>query len=106
MNSALINWLCKKQGTIETSVFRAEFVSLKQGIEAIQGIQFKLCMMGIPLSGLIYTFGDNMSVVHNTQQPDLTLKNKSNHICYHFAQESVAMGEILMAHIVTNENPA
>ena len=38
MNSALINWLSKKQAMIETSVFRAEFFALKQGIEAIQGI--------------------------------------------------------------------
>ena len=35
MNSPLINWLSKKQATIETSVFRAEFVASKQGIEAV-----------------------------------------------------------------------
>ena len=35
MNSALINWLSKKQATNETSVFRPEFVALKQGIETI-----------------------------------------------------------------------
>ena len=67
MNSALINWLSKKQAMIETSVFKAELVALKQGIETIQGIQCKLHMMGVPLSGPTYTFGDNMSVVHNTQ---------------------------------------
>ena len=67
MNSTLINWLSKKQATIETSVFRAEFVALKQGIEAIQGIQYKLHMMGIQLSGPTYTFGDTMSIVHNMQ---------------------------------------
>ena len=38
MNSALINWLSKKQATIETSVFGAEFVALRQGIETIKGI--------------------------------------------------------------------
>ena len=84
MNSPLINWLSKKQAMIETSVFRAEFVALKQGIEAIQDIQYKLCMMGVPLSGLTYTFGDSMSIADNTQKPDLTLKKKSNQICYHF----------------------
>ena len=67
MSSALINWLSKKQAMIETSVFGAEFVVLKQGIETIQDIQYKLCMMGVPLSGPTYTFGDNMSVVHSTQ---------------------------------------
>ena len=38
MNSAVINWLSKKQAMIETSIFGAEFVALKQGIEAVQGI--------------------------------------------------------------------
>ena len=35
MNAAWINWLSKKQAMNETSVFRAEFVALKQGIETI-----------------------------------------------------------------------
>ncbi len=32
-NMALIGWVSKKQATIETSVFGAEFVALKHGIE-------------------------------------------------------------------------
>ena len=106
MNSALINWLSKLQATIETSVFGAEFVSMKQGIETVRGIRYKLRMMGVPLSGPTYTYGDNMSVIHNTQRPDSTLKKKSNQICYHFARESVAMGETLTTHIDSKENPA
>ena len=35
LNSALVNWLSKKQATIETSVFGAEFVAMKQGVEAL-----------------------------------------------------------------------
>ena len=45
MSSVLINWLSKKQAMIETSVFRAGFVTLKQGIETIPGIQYKPHMM-------------------------------------------------------------
>ena len=106
LNSAPIAWLSKKQPTIETSVFGAEFVAMKHGIEALRGIRYKLRMMEVPISGPSYIFCDNMSVVHNTQRPESTLKKKSNAICYHFARESVAMGESLMAHIDTNENPA
>ena len=47
-----------------------------------------------------------MSVIHNTQKPESTLKKKSNAICYHFARESVAMGESRTGHIDTKENPA
>ena len=63
-------------------------------------------MMGVPISGPSFVYGDNMSVVHNAQRPDSTIKKKSNQICYHFIRESVAMNESLVGHIVTHENPA
>ena len=106
LNSAPINWLSRKQGTIETSVFGAEFVAMKIGMEALRGIRYKLRMMGVPVEGPSYIFGDNMSVIHNTQRPESTLKKKSNQICYHAVRESVAMGESLTGHIPTAENPA
>ena len=88
LNSALVNWLSKKQATIETSVFGAEFVAMKHGVEALRGLRYKLRMMGVPLTGPSYVYGDNMSVIHNTQRPDSTLKKKSNSICYHFVREA------------------
>ena len=38
MNSALITWMSKKQATVETSVFGAEFVAMKQGMETLRGL--------------------------------------------------------------------
>ena len=32
VNLALVKWLSKKQATIETSVFGAEFVAMEQGV--------------------------------------------------------------------------
>jgi hypothetical protein len=106
MNLAPILWYSKRQGTIETSVFGAEFVSLKNGIEAVRGLRYKCRMMGIPIETPTYVHGDNMSVVHNTSKPESTLKKKSSSICYHFVRESVAMGESLVGHIRSEDNPA
>ncbi len=74
----MINWLLKKQSTVETSVFSAEFCTMKHGIENLRGIHYKLRMMGIPVKGASYVYGDNMSVVNNTSKPESTLKKKSN----------------------------
>jgi hypothetical protein len=63
----LINWLSQKQPTIESSVFGTEFVAMKIGMEALRGIRYKLYMMGVPIAGPTYVYGDNMSVIHNTQ---------------------------------------
>ena len=60
--------------------------------------------MGIPIDGPTYVYGDNMSVLHNIQKPESTLKKKSNSIAYHFVREAVAMGEVLTGYINTKEN--
>ena len=106
INSAPIMWFSKKQPTVESSVFGAEFVAMKNGIETVRGLRYKLRMMGIPISGPTYVYCDNKSVVNNTQTPESTLRKKSNSICYHVVRESVAMGECLVAHIPRDENPA
>ena len=62
--------------------------------------------MGVEIQGLSNVYGDNMSVIHNTQKPESTLKKKNHAICYHFIREAVAMNEIRTAHISTNHNPA
>ena len=106
VNSAPIVWFSKKQGTIESSVFGAEFVAMNTGLERIRGIRYKLRMMGIEIAGPSYFFGDNMSVIHNTSKPESVLKRKSNSICYHAIRESVAMGETLCGHIRSEDNCA
>ena len=98
LNTALINWLSKKQATIEVSVFGAEFVAMNTGIEALRGIRYKLRMMGVPLNGPTYVYRDNMSVIYNTPRPESTLEKKSNFICYHAVREAVASGECLTTH--------
>ena len=52
-----------KQPTIETSVFGAEFVAMKYGMETLQGLRYKLNMMGVLILGPSYIYGDNMSVM-------------------------------------------
>jgi hypothetical protein len=106
LNGAPIIWYSKRQGTIETSVFGAEFVAMKVGFETCRGLRYKLRMMGVPIDEPVYCYGDNMSVIQNTQNPESTLKKKSNSICYHFIRESIAMGEAMTAHIRSEDNPA
>ena len=79
---------------------------MKHGMETLQGLRYKLCMMGVPILGPSYIYGDNMSVIHNMQCPESTLKKKSNKICYHAIHKSDAMGESRTGHVATTENPA
>ena len=66
VNTKLVQWFSKKQSTLETSVFGAEFVAMKKVVDALRGLRYKLRIMSIPISSPSYIYGDYMSVVHNT----------------------------------------
>ena len=76
VNTAFVQRLSKKQATVERSVFCAEFVTMKQDIDALQGLRYKLRMMAFPISGPSHIYGDNMSVVHNTARAESVLRGE------------------------------
>jgi hypothetical protein len=75
-NLSPIVWPSKQQPTIESSIFGAEFVAMKHGIETLRGLRYKIHMMGIPLSRPTYIYGDNKSQVTNSSRLESTLKKK------------------------------
>jgi hypothetical protein len=91
---------------VESSVFGAEFVAMKNGIETCRGLRYKLRIVGVTLGGPTFVYGDRMSVFQNTQQPESVLKKKSNSIFYHAVCESAAMRESIIGHVPSVENPA
>ena len=42
INKDLIQWLSKKKPTIETSIFGAEVVAMKHGMEKLRGLRYNL----------------------------------------------------------------
>ena len=97
VNKAPILWYSKRQNTIETSTFGSEFCAMKTAIDMIEGLRYKLRMMGIPLTGPTSVFCDNESVVRNSTAPESTLKKRHNAIAYHRAREAQAAGFIRVA---------
>ena len=82
-----------QQATVKLSVFGAEFVALKQGIEALRGSQHKLHIVDVLMSRPSHVCGDDMSMIDSSLKSDSTLNKKLNQVCCHFLCESVAMGE-------------
>mmetsp|Transcript_15155 Transcript_15155/g.22347 ORF Transcript_15155/g.22347 Transcript_15155/m.22347 type:complete len:89 (-) Transcript_15155:82-348(-) len=63
-------------------------------------------MMGIPVEGFTYIFGDNKSILSNTQKPPLVLNKKSSSIAYHYVREGVAKDEWHTTYLNTHYNPS
>ena len=106
INRAPILFYTKKQGSIETSSFGSELTAMKTAVELIEGLRYKLQMMGVPLDRPTHVFADNMYVVHNCSNPASQLKKKSNSIAYHYVRERCAMDSVLIEHVRTEDNLA
>ena len=96
-NRALVVWYWKRQNTVESSTFGSEFVAMKQAIDLIEGLRYKLRMMGIPFEGATKVFCDNGAVVTNTTAPESTLKKKHTSIAYHRSCEAQAWDSVSVA---------
>ena len=104
VNGAPVVWYSKRQATIETSTSDQEFVAAKVATKTICGLRYKLTMLGVPIEGPAYFFGDNMSVITNIAVPEFVLRKKSNMIAYHCVREAVGMKEVLPAYVNTKSN--
>ena len=98
INSAPIIWYSKRQNTVESSTFGSELIALKQAVDMIEGLIYKLRMFGIPISGEARIFCDNQAAVKSGSNPDTRLQKKHNSIAFHRIREAVAGGWILIYH--------
>jgi hypothetical protein len=97
INRAPIVWYSKRQNTVESSTFGSEFIAMKIAIEQIEGLRYKLRMMGVPLEEPCNVFCDNEAVVKNSTRPESTLKKKHQAIAYHRTREAQAAGTVRIA---------
>ena len=91
---------------MESSTFGSEFVAMRIAIEMIEGLRYKLRMMGILIDGPCNVFCDNNAVVINSRSPESMLKKKHAAINYHRTREAVASGTIRIAKEDTATNLA
>ena len=106
LNRAPIHYYSKRQPTVETSTFGAEFCAMRTAVEMIEGFRYKLRMFGIPVDESTNVYCDNEAVYQNTVVPESTLKKKHHSIAYHRCREAVAAKTIRVAKQGTTKNLA
>jgi Reverse transcriptase (RNA-dependent DNA polymerase) len=106
VNRAPILWHSKRQNTVESSTFGSEIVALKNAIELIEGLRYKLRMFGVTIDGPADIFCDNEAVVKNCSTPESVLKKKHHSIAYHRNREAVAAGTVRIVKEDTETNLA
>ena len=109
VNRAPIRWKLRRQNTLETSAFSAGFIALKECIEDIEAVRFKLRMFGIPISEqypATHIYCDNEGVVKKSTKVESTLNKKHSEVAYHFTRWNVAAGVCSIAWIESAFNLA
>jgi len=106
VNKAPIHWYSKRQNTVETSTFGAEFCALTIAVEMIEALRYKLRMFGVTIDGAANVYCDNEVVYINTSIPESVLKKKYHSIAYHRCREAVAAKIIRVAKQGTEKNLA
>ena len=97
VNVAPIIFYSKRQNSVETSTFVSEFTAMKQAVELVRALRYKIRMFGIPMEGPAAMYCDNEAVYKNVALPTSVLSKKMHSISYHFSREAVADGTCKVA---------
>ena len=106
LNKAPVHWYSKRQATVESSTFGAEFVAMRVAADMIESLRYKLRMFGVPIDGPANVYCDNEAVYKNTVLPESVLKKKHHSIAYHRCRQAVAAGTMRVAKQGTEKNLA
>ena len=106
VNKAPIHWYSKKQNTMESSTFGAEFCEMCIALDMIEGLRYKLRMLGVSIDGPANVYCDNEAFYKNTSIPESVLKKKHHSIAYHRCREALAAGTMRIAKQGTEKNLA
>ena len=98
VGSTPVAWSSKRQGSVASSTYAAEFAAMRTATEEAMSLRYMLRCLGcnVPHDRSCPTkvFNDNFSVVQNCQNPAADLSKKHVAISYHVVREAVAAGII------------
>ena len=106
VNQTPIDWMSKRQSTVETATCGSEFNAGRSAAEQIISLRCTLRMMGVPIEGPAWMFGDNKSVVASSTAPHSQLTKRHNCLSFHRVREAIAMSVLNFLWIDGKENPA
>ena len=78
----------------------------RQATEQIMDLRYTLRMMGVPLDGPSWMFGDNYSVIVSSTIPHSSLNKRHTALSYHRVRECIASETIHFQHVPGRCNPS
>ena len=101
-----VYWSSKRQASVQTATFGAEFIALKRAVKEAITVRYCLKSMGVRVTKPTVIYGDNLSSIKNTIEPGSPLKKKYLALSYHFCREYFSAGIVSIRKIGSKENQA
>ena len=101
-----VYWESKRQSSVHTSTFGAEFISMKKAVEEAVTTRYYLRSMGVKVSKPTIIYADNLSAIKNSTDPSSPLKKKYLALSYHFCREHFSAGIVNIRKIDGKDNYA
>ena len=105
-NRTPILWFSKIQNSVESSNFGSDFTALKNAVELVTAIRYKLRMFGVPVDGPTDMFFNKKALYKNSSTPESVLRKKHHSVAYHKCCEAVTSGICRIAKEDTETNLA
>ena len=74
---------------MESATYGSEFMAAQQAVEQIINLHYTLRMLGVPIEGPSWLFGDNKVVITSSTIPHSSLNKCWNAISYHKVREAM-----------------
>jgi hypothetical protein len=105
-NQTPLEWISKKQATVETATYGSEFIATRHATEKSIEDRNLFRYLGVPIMSKDYMFGDNESVVNSSTRIDAKLHKQHNALAFHKVREAIAAGFTAYYHVPSQHNLA
>ena len=101
-----VYWSAKRQTSIQTSSYSAEFMAGRSACEEAISLRYMLRCLGVKIKGRTFLAGDNLGMLQSSTIVSSMCKKKHISIAYHKMRECVAAGIINPVKVHTDYNVA
>jgi hypothetical protein len=106
VQGTIIGHFSCRQSTVETATYASEFIAGRAALDESIAIRYELRMLGAPLDGPIWMFGDNKSMINSAAEPSGRLTKRHLILSWHQLREKAAMGMVHYLDVGSKENIA
>ncbi|GJW42202.1 retrotransposon protein, putative, ty1-copia subclass [Tanacetum coccineum] len=108
LNGGAVDWKSSKQSTTAMSATKAEYIAASEAaMEAVWIRKFILRLGIVPtINEPIKMFCDSSAALHFANKPGVQRGARHYHRRYHYVRESIALGEIKLLKVHTDDNLA